>query len=194
MGPGDSCLSGAPGTLLLDRQASIAAQQFATVGTTARIDTAGQHTLCLRIDPQNDVKELHEDDNMTELTTSVAAAQQPDFRIYGHTFHDCSGQTYVTFLIKNTGDMPFEWARLRLEDLDDSLAIFPESDRPFKASPTDCGFQSEGETLAAGDTAYIGWSTGFMTSGNSARATITLCTENGGGGQCEERTLDFTVP
>jgi hypothetical protein len=81
-----------------------------------------------------------------------------------------------------------------LEDIDDSLAIFPESDRPFKANPTDCGFSSEGERLDAGAVGYIGWSTEFMTSGNNARATITLCTENGGGGTCEERTLDFTVP
>jgi len=194
MDPGESCLAGGNGTLLLDRQASISAQQFATVGTTARIDTAGQHTLCLRIDPSDAVEELHEDDNDMQLTFTVSALTEVDFKIYGHTFHDCSGQTYATFLIKNTGDLPFEWARLRLEDLDDSLAVFPESDRPFKSSPTGCGFSSEGETLGVGATGYIGWPIDFMTSGNSARATITLCTENGGGGLCEERTLDFTVP
>jgi hypothetical protein len=191
MDPGESCFGGGSGTILLDRQASIAAQQFATVGTTAHIDTAGQHTLCLRIDPADAVEELYEDDNNMQLTFSISAL---DFQIYGHTFHDCSGQASVTFLLKNTGDLPFEWARLRLEDLDDTLAIFPESDRPFKTNPTDCGFQSEGETLGAGATGYIGWGTGFMTSGNNARATITLCTENGGGGDCVERTLDFTAP
>jgi hypothetical protein len=194
MDPGESCLGGGSGTLLLDRQASIAAQQFATVGTTARIDTAGQHTLCLRVDPSDAVEELYEDDNDMQLTFTVSASPAADFKIYGHTFHDCSGQTYATFLIKNTGDLLFEWARLRLEDLDDTVAVFPESDRPFKSSPTGCGFSSEGETLEVGVTGYIGWSIDFMTSGNSARATITLCTENGGGGLCEERTLDFTVP
>jgi len=194
MDPGESCLGGGSGTLVLNRQASIAAQQFATVGTTARIDTAGQHTLCLRIDPSDAVGELYEDDNDMQLTFTVSASPEADFKIYGHTFHDCLGQTYATFLIKNTGDLPFEWARLRLEDIDDSLAVFPESDRPFKSSPTGCGFSSEGETLGVGATGYIGWSIDFMTSGNSARTTITLCTENGGGGLCEERTLDFTVP
>jgi hypothetical protein len=194
MDPGESCLEGGSGTLFLDRQASIAAQQFATVGTTARIDTAGQHTLCLRIDPSDAVEELYEDDNDMQLTFTVSASPEADFKIHGHTFHDCSGQTHATFLIENTGDLPFEWARLRLEDLDDTLAVFPESDRPFKSSPTDCGFASEGETLGVGATGYIGWSIDFMTSGNSARATITLCTENGGGGLCEERELDFTVP
>jgi hypothetical protein len=194
MDPGESCLAGGSGTLLLDRQASISAQQFATVGTTANVDTAGQHTLCLRIDPADAVEELYEDDNDMQLSFTVYASPEIDFQIYGHTFHDCGPQTYVTFLIKNTGDVSFEWARLRLEDLDDSLAIFPESDRPFKANPTDCGFSSEGETLDAGAMGYIGWSTEFMTSGNNARATITLCTENGGGGTCKERTLDFTVP
>jgi hypothetical protein len=194
MDPGESCFEGGSGTLLLDRQASIAAQQFATVGTTARIDTVGQHTLCLRIDPQDEIEELYEDDNAMLLMFNVPAAPQADFKIHGHTFHDCSGQTYATFLIENTGDLPFEWARLRLEDLDDTLAVFPESDRPFKPSPTGCGFSSEGETLEVGATGYIGWSIDFMTSGNNARATITLCTENGGGGLCEERTLDFTVP
>ncbi|MFL7794314.1 MAG: NBR1-Ig-like domain-containing protein [Anaerolineae bacterium] len=194
MDPGESCLEGGSGTLLLDRQASIAAQQFATVGTTARIDTAGQHTLCLRIDPSDTVEELYEDDNDMQLTFTVSASPEADFKIHGHTFHDCSGQTYATFLIENTGDLPFEWARLRLEDLDDTLAVFPESDQPFKSSPTGCGFASEGETLGVGATGYIGWSIDFMTSGNSARATITLCTENGGGGLCEERELDFMVP
>jgi len=191
MDPGESCFGGGSGTILLDRQASIAAQQFATVGTTAHIDTAGQHTLCLRIDPADAVEELYEDDNDMQLTFNVSAV---DFQIYGHTFHDCLGQPSVTFLIKNTGDLPFEWARLRLEDLDDTLAIFPESDQPFKTNPTDCGFASEGETLDVGATGYIGWGTGFMTSGNNARATITLCTENGGGGSCVERSLDFTAP
>ncbi|MBN1977355.1 MAG: hypothetical protein JW918_08135 [Anaerolineae bacterium] len=194
MDPGESCLGGGSGTLLLDRQASIAAQQFATVGATARIDAAGQHTLCLRIDPSDAVEELYEDDNDMQLTFNVSAAPGADFKIHGHTFHDCSGQTHATFLIENTGDLPFEWARLRLEDLDDTLAVFPESDRPFKSTPTGCGFASEGETLGVGATGYIGWAIDFMTSGNSARATITLCTENGGGGVCEERTLDFTVP
>jgi hypothetical protein len=194
MDPGESCLGGGSGILLLDRQASIAAQQFATVGMTTHIGTAGQHTLCLRIDPTDAIEELYEDDNDMQLTFNVSAAPEADFQIYGHTFHDCSGQTSVTFLLKNTGDFPFEWARLRLEDLDDTLAIFPESDRPFKANPTDCGFASEGETLGVGATGYIGWGTGFMTSGNNARATITLCTENGGGGDCVERTLDFIVP
>jgi hypothetical protein len=194
MDPGESCLAGGSGTILLDRQASIAAQQFATVGTTAHIDTAGQHTLCLRIDPSDAVEELYEDDNDMQLTFTVSASPEADFKIYGHTFHDCLGQTYATFLVKNTGDFAFEWARLRLEDLDDTLAVFPESDRPFKANPTDCGFSSEGETLGVGATGYMGWSINFMASGNSARATITLCTENGGGGLCEERTLDFVVP
>lgn len=191
MDPGESCLEGGSGTIVLNQQASIAAQQFATVGTMTHIDTAGQHTLCLRIDPTDAVEELYEDDNDMLLTFNILVL---DFQIYGHTFHDCFGNTTATFLLKNTGDFPFEWAMLRLEDLDDTLAIFPDSDQPFKTNPTDCGWASEGETLDVGAVGYIGWSIDFMTSGNNARAKITLCTENGGGGDCVERTLDFTVP
>jgi hypothetical protein len=162
----------------------------AEVGTERFLPTV----TCLRIDPPDVVEELREDDNAMQLTFTVSASPEADFKIYGHTFHDCWGQPHATFLIKNTGDLPFEWARLRLEDVDASLAISPESDRPFKSSPTGCGFFSEGETLEVGATGYIGWPIDFITSGNSARATITLCTDNGGGGDCVERTLDFTVP
>jgi hypothetical protein len=73
MDPGESCLMGGSGTLLLDRQASISAQQFATVGTTARIDTAAQHTLC---DPF--ARNRHPQRMSGRMSSEVKATAEPE--------------------------------------------------------------------------------------------------------------------
>ncbi|MGD1996399.1 MAG: NBR1-Ig-like domain-containing protein [Anaerolineae bacterium] len=118
----------------------------------------------------------------------------PNFDAAFVNVHDCIGHEYATFSIENTGPITLEWMRLHIQDLDTSGSLYgPGSNSaPFVADANGC--PPGASQLDAGDTAYIAASIGSPPSGHSAQATIKLCTEDGGGGSCLEKTVDFTIP
>ena len=86
---------------------------------------------------------------------------------------------------------------VRPEEIDDLTAVAvlfgpTPSDAPFMSSNTEC--PGGADTLGAGATGYVGGSYAAGNSGHAARATIRLCTQNGQGGSCTDKTVDFTIP
>ena len=124
----------------------------------------------------------------------VLGPPEPDFTVSFTNTGLCLPQ-YATFRVKNTGDLTFEWARIYIEDLSASTTLYGPGTNsvPFLSSSGDCppGLS----IIDPGQTRYIAASIGLpVPSGHNARLTLRLCTENGGGGECVEKTTDFTVP
>jgi len=102
---------------------------------------------------------------------------------------------FATFKVINTGDFAFEWARIYIQDLTASTTLYGPGTNPspFLASSSDC--PPGASAMDPGQTRYIAASIGSpVPNGHNARLTLKLCTQDGGGGQCVEKTTDFTVP
>jgi hypothetical protein len=110
------------------------------------------------------------------------------------TVHDCGGTPTAIFKIVNNGGVLLHSMSLKIDDLSDSTTLFgpASSDAPFMGTAGEC--PPGGDTLNVGKTLYVGGAIGSGHSGHSARATIKLCTENGLGGTCVEKTVNFTIP
>jgi hypothetical protein len=124
----------------------------------------------------------------------VLGPPEPDFTVNFTNTGLCQPH-YATFKVKNTGDFAFEWARIYIQDLTASTTLYGPGTNPspFLASSSDC--PPGASAMDPGQTRYIAASIGSpVPSGHNARLTLKLCTQDGGGGQCVEKTTDFTVP
>ena len=124
----------------------------------------------------------------------VLGPPEPDFTVNFTNTGLCLPH-YATFKVKNTGDFTFEWARIFIQDLTASTTLYGPGTNsvPFLASSSDC--PPGASAMDPGQTRYIAASIGSpVPSGHNARLTLKLCTQDGGGGQCVEKTTDFTVP
>lgn len=108
--------------------------------------------------------------------------------------HACSGTPTAVFQIANTGGSVLHSLNLKIELVTEGTVLYgpSSSDAPFMGTSGEC--PPGGDTLPAGKTFYVGGAIGSGNSGKTARATIKLCTENGQGGVCATRTVDFTIP
>ena len=108
--------------------------------------------------------------------------------------HDCGGNPTAIFKITNTGGLKLESMRLEIKDLTASATLFGpnSSDAPYMGTSGEC--PPGGDVLNSGKTLYVGGAIGAGNSGHDARAKIKLCTENGLGGTCAEKTVDFSIP
>jgi hypothetical protein len=124
----------------------------------------------------------------------VLGPPEPNFTVSFVNIGLCN-PIYATFKVKNTGDYTFEWARITIQDLTASTTLYGPGTNsvPFLASSSDCppGLSA----MDPGQTRYIAASIGSpVPNGHNARLTLKLCTQDGGGGQCVEKSTDFTVP
>ena len=116
------------------------------------------------------------------------------FSVSYSTVHDCGGIPTAIFQVDDVGGSTLESLNLTIEDLTASVTLFGpvSSDAPFMGAPGEC--PPGGDVLKIGKTLYVGGAIGAAPSGNAERATIRLCTEDGLGGTCIEKTVDFTIP
>ena len=108
--------------------------------------------------------------------------------------HQCGVYpNYATFLIDNIGSEAFEWMTLHIEDVDNDVDLYGPANQgaPFLSSDTGCppGF----EAIQSGEALYVAGNIGDPLPGATAQAHITLCTEEGGGGTCVEKTVTFVT-
>jgi hypothetical protein len=124
----------------------------------------------------------------------VLGPPEPDFTVSFVNIGLCN-PIFATFKVINTGDFAFEWARIYIQDLTASTTLYGPGTNPspFLASSSDC--PPGASAMDPGQTRYIAASIGSpVPNGHNARLTLKLCTQDGGGGQCVEKTTDFTVP
>jgi len=124
----------------------------------------------------------------------VLGPPEPNFTVSFVNIGLCN-PIFATFKVINTGDYAFEWARIYIQDLTASTTLYGPGTNsvPFLGSSSDC--PPGASAMDPGQTRYIAASIGSpVPSGHTARLTLKLCTLDGGGGQCVEKTTDFTVP
>lgn len=153
----------------------------------------GTHTYTLHVScPAGDFDE--------QVNVAIApAAPSVDFTVGWAGIGWCTGDsidyTRATFHITNTGGAPLEsmWIKVVKRPSEEQINAY-STNTPFKNAPAppypEC-VQAGAEKLDAGDHAWHATNVGSA-SGN-ARAYIKLCTENGLGGTCVEKQIDFTL-
>lgn len=131
----------------------------------------------------------------TPIPTNTPTPAGPVFTINFKNLHTCSGLQYATVSVKNTGSEVFESAEIHVEDIDASSTLYGPLTNgvPFVANSGGC--PPGASTLDPGDNAYVAVSIGAAPpSGHEAKYRLTLCTENGLGGDCTTRSTTFTIP
>lgn len=107
----------------------------------------------------------------------------------------CEGVPTALFQVTNAGSQRLDSLNLQIDDLTGGDRLFgpSASDAPFMGSTSEC--PPGGDALEAGWIGYIGGSLGSPApSGNTARASVRLCTQNGLAGTCTDRSVEFTIP
>jgi hypothetical protein len=128
--------------------------------------------------------------------TGPTPTPSPDFDLSFDNIHDCGGLTTVTLRVENTGNTSFESAEVTLTDVDDNDKVLYgplSSDTPYTQEPDACS--TGGSRIETGRVRYLIAQPGAMpAAGHTIRATINLCPQNGLGGVCQERTVEFSSP
>ena len=118
----------------------------------------------------------------------------PDFVLSYDNVHNCGGLAYATTRVDNVGGAAFESVQITIEDLTTPAVLYGPgtNNSPFLGSSGDCPPQAS--ALSPGGTAYIAANIAGYTSGNTARETLTMCTQDSLGGDYITKTVDFVLP
>ena len=128
------------------------------------------------------------------ITPEPAPAPKLDFILYHHGFMRC-GSLHVSFRVVNNGRTTFQSTKIHVQDLNYPDDIHgPAVDRhPFAPSPSVCP-PGHGNFFPPGAAAYIVVPISPVHAGNDGLATIKLCTEDWGGGDCVKKVAYFRLP
>lgn len=127
-------------------------------------------------------------------TATFTATPSTGFTLSYSTVHNCSGTPTAIFQVSNVGNQAFESLNLKIDDLTASTTLYgsTSNDAPFMGSSGEC--PPGGDTLAVGQTLYIGGAIGPGNAGHTAKAYVKLCTEDGLAGTCVDKSVEFTIP
>ena len=128
------------------------------------------------------------------LTPAPAPTPRIDFTVNLYGFIEC-GPTHVVLRVVNNSGTTFMTASLEAVDLSASRGLNgPRIERhPFAQVPSDCP-PDHGNFFPPGAAAYIVIPLSSFTGGNDAMATVKLCTEDYGGGDCVTKPAYFRLP
>lgn len=117
-----------------------------------------------------------------------------DFIMYYHSSMRC-GSWHASFTVVNNSRTTFQSARTHIEDLNYPDDIHgPAVDRhPFAPSPSFCP-PGHSNFFPPGAVAYLVVPISPVRAGNDGLATIKLCTEDWGGGDCVTKIAYFRLP
>jgi hypothetical protein len=128
------------------------------------------------------------------LTPAPAPRPRIDFILYHHSFMRC-GSLHVSFTVVNNSNTTFQSAKIHVEDLNYPDDIHgPAVERhPFAPSPSVCP-PGHSNFFPPGAAAYIVVPISPVRAGNDGLATIKLCTDDWGGGDCVTKLAYFRLP
>jgi hypothetical protein len=108
--------------------------------------------------------------------------------------HDCSGDLVVALAVVNIGSEFLSSSTGVITDVDTSVSksLVP-SNSPFVENPNACGAGNVSDA-DPGETYYFLVNLGSPSSGDKFQITTSFCTEDGLGGDCLDKTKNFTVP
>lgn len=131
-----------------------------------------------------------------KITPPPGGFSDSGFKIKGVNIHTCAKHPWAIFQIYNQSGEPLESLSLLFQDLTGNQTLFGpiSSNSPFMSSDRTCS--SGGlDALAPGSTLYLGNSLySSHLKDHTILATITLCTQEGLGGTCYQKSTEFVVP
>ena len=114
------------------------------------------------------------------------------FSMAQHDVQLCAVSEVVFYRVVNNGGVPLESYSITAENLDTAESISAQSNLiPGFAG---CIVQVMNEPFEVGDTGYVRAAFTPPIAGDTISATITMCTEDGLGGDCTSRSLNVTLP
>lgn len=108
--------------------------------------------------------------------------------------HDCGGAVFPNVKIINTGSEFLQSSQITIDDITASGTLYGPftSNTPFRTNAASCAI---GDSDAdPGLTYYIHATIAAPISGNDARFTLKLCSEDNLGGTCVEKSVVFEIP
>ena len=105
---------------------------------------------------------------------------------------DCGMADIAFYRMTNTGGVTFESASVSAEDIDEGFPVYNATD--YIVDVPDCLIGSPPTNLPPGATGYIAAGFPFTIAGDTIQATVTLCTEDGLGGECISHSNTTTIP
>jgi hypothetical protein len=119
-----------------------------------------------------------------------------DFTLTYRNIHQCGIHPfYATIRIKNTGDLDIESARIRIRDLTAAVDLYGPSTKNnwFLSNEGDCPPQDS--RVEPGEVSFLAVNIGPAPgTGNNARVTLRLCSEDNLGGECLQKITTFVIP
>jgi len=103
----------------------------------------------------------------------------------------CATSEVVFYRVVNTGGVPLESYRVTAENLDTAETVSVQYD--YIPGFAACIVQVLNEPFEVGDTGYIRAAFTPPIAGDTISATITMCTEDGLGGECTSQSLTVTL-
>ncbi|NUM47698.1 MAG: hypothetical protein HUU38_23585, partial [Anaerolineales bacterium] len=123
----------------------------------------------------------------------INVGSAPDYSVFFDNVHACDGVNHAVFILFNNGDSLFQSAEITFNDSNGVIVFGPLAhDGPFLGGPNEC--PQGGDTVDPDEKAFLAASLVNIPSGQNLRATFKICTQDGLGGSCTTKTLDFTVP
>ena len=108
--------------------------------------------------------------------------------------HDCAGETVVAFAVTNNGTQFIQSATGTVTNRDTSVtkSLLLMND-PFVETANSCsaGYVSDADP---GETYYFLVNLGPTSSGDRFQVTTSMCTQDGLGGECLDKTKNYNVP
>ncbi|GAB4581580.1 MAG: hypothetical protein Fur0022_43290 [Anaerolineales bacterium] len=123
----------------------------------------------------------------------IVVGSAPDFSVFFDNVHPCDGVNHAIFTIFNNGDTLFQSAEVTLKDGNGTVIYGPVAhDGPFLGGANEC--PQGGDAVEPDAKAFLAASVANLNSGQNLRATFKICSQDGLGGSCTTKTLDFTMP
>ncbi|HSG25821.1 MAG TPA: NBR1-Ig-like domain-containing protein [Anaerolineales bacterium] len=124
----------------------------------------------------------------------IEVAKQASFEILSTNMYKCVGDDIAAFRVKNTGTDNLESAGGSLKNLStDVVNTFGFSNTPFTENKDDCPILTISD-IEPDDIYYLTYNLGSGSSGVKFRFEWKLCTQDGGGGDCDTQEASVQVP
>lgn len=125
-------------------------------------------------------------------TSSPEPTAAPGFHLGRPLFYECGGKNFMAMPVSSKGGVTFSSGKIRLMDSGTGTGVNNKGNNLFfHTASALC--DSKGEpVLHPGYTRYVTIDSSKTSGGNTYRAVVTLCTENGLKGDCYQMAVIFT--
>jgi hypothetical protein len=124
----------------------------------------------------------------------IKVADQAGFEILSTSTYECGVDDYVAFRVKNTGTKNLQSSGGSVKNLStDAVTNYLFWNTPFTENSNDCPPMNISD-MEPNDIYYLTANMGSGSGGIKFKFTLTLCTQDNGGGECATQTSTVQIP